>query len=49
MSERILTRRGRMTARLCTGALAHFAAGLLDWVVLLGRYARGRLRGGDGA
>jgi hypothetical protein len=42
--ERILTRTERATARLCTGALAHFAAGLTDWLVLVGRYARGRLR-----
>lgn len=44
MPERILTRRERTAARLCTGPLAHFAAGLTDWLVLLARYAAGRLR-----
>ncbi|WP_354697659.1 hypothetical protein DSM112329_03295 [Paraconexibacter sp. AEG42_29] len=47
MSERILTRTERATARLATGAVAHFVCGLIDWVVLLGRFARAKLRGGD--
>jgi hypothetical protein len=42
MAERILTRTERATAWLYTGALAHLVAGLTDWVVLLGTFARAR-------
>lgn len=45
MPERFLTPRERIAARYLTGPVAHFFAGVADWVVLLLRYARGRLRG----
>jgi hypothetical protein len=37
--------RSRAAARLVTGPLAFLLAGAVDWVVLLGRYARARFRG----
>lgn len=42
MAERILTRTERATAWLYTGALAHFLAGLMDWLSLVGMVARSR-------
>ncbi|MDQ6751165.1 MAG: hypothetical protein M3Z33_10475 [Actinomycetota bacterium] len=35
----------RAAARLVTGPAAFLAAGVLDWVVLLSRYLRARVRG----
>ncbi len=44
MAERILTRTERARARLYTGPLAHFAAGLADWLVLVATHLRSRHR-----
>jgi hypothetical protein len=44
VAERILTRTERASARLCTGSLAHFVAGLTDWLVLVGTLTRTHLR-----
>ncbi len=44
MAERILTRTERVTAWLYTGALAHFVAGLMDWVWLLMTLGRAAVR-----
>jgi hypothetical protein len=35
----------RLAARLVTGPAAFFAAGVVDWLVLIGRYAAARARG----
>jgi len=44
VTERILTRTERARARLLTGPLAHFVAGLTDWVVLVATLLRSRRR-----
>ena len=35
----------RLAARIVTGPAAFLAAGVVDWLVLLGRYAAARARG----
>jgi hypothetical protein len=40
-------RHRRFAAWLLTGPLGHFAAGVVDWLVLLGRWASARARGRD--
>jgi len=35
----------RLAARLVTGPVGFFAAGVVDWLVLLWRYAAARARG----
>jgi hypothetical protein len=37
--------RSRVAGRLVTGPVAFLLAGLVDWIVLLARYARARFRG----
>jgi hypothetical protein len=44
VAERILTCTERARARLYTGALAHFVAGLTDWVVLVTTHLRSKRR-----
>jgi hypothetical protein len=45
VSQRLLTPRERIAARLLTGSLAHLYAGVLDWLTLAARYARARAAG----
>jgi hypothetical protein len=35
----------RLAARLVTGPVGFFAAGIVDWLVLVSRYAAARARG----
>jgi hypothetical protein len=35
----------RIAGRVLTGPVGHFAAGLIDWLALLGRYAAARVTG----
>ncbi|MTD42758.1 hypothetical protein GKE82_00170 [Conexibacter sp. W3-3-2] len=44
-SRHPLTLPERAAARLLCGPVGHLAAGLVDWVVLLSRYAWARARG----
>jgi hypothetical protein len=37
----------RLAAWLVTGPVGHLAAGVVDWLVLLGRWAWARTRGRD--
>jgi len=37
----------RVAAWLVTGPLGHLVAGVVDWAILVGRYAVARLRGRD--
>ena len=36
----------RVAARLVTGPVGFFAAGVVDWLILVWRYAAARARGG---
>lgn len=45
MAVRSHSRTARAAARLVTGPVAFFLAGVIDWLVLAGRYARARARG----
>jgi hypothetical protein len=45
MARPRLTPVHRLAARLVTGPAAFLAAGVVDWVVLLARYAAARARG----
>ncbi|HWK16452.1 MAG TPA: hypothetical protein VNR66_03285 [Solirubrobacteraceae bacterium] len=47
MSARIPSLPSRMAGRLLTGPAGHFAAGVIDWLVLLVRYGAARLSGRD--
>jgi hypothetical protein len=42
--SRLLTPRDRVAAWVVTGPVAHFVAGMLDWLELVGRLALRRLR-----
>ena len=44
-----LPRRTAFASRLVTGRAAHLYGGVLDWAVLLARYAWARARGKDPA
>jgi hypothetical protein len=37
----------RLAGRLLTGPIGHFVAGVVDVMVVIGRYARARLAGRD--
>jgi hypothetical protein len=40
-------RHERLAARIVTGPIGHLAAALVDWAVVLTRYASARVRGRD--
>jgi hypothetical protein len=44
MARRMLSARERAAARFVTGPLAHFYAGVVDWVVLFTRWQWARAR-----
>jgi len=47
VSARISGLPSRLAGRLLTGPAGHFAAGLIDWLALLGRYVAARVTGRD--
>ncbi|WP_372790197.1 hypothetical protein [Paraconexibacter sp.] len=44
-SQHPLTPPERLAARALTGSAGHLVAGVVDWLVLVGRYAWARARG----